>query len=308
MNRSFILQIFSFLLAATLIACGPPPPGQGPQGPGGPGGPPPPGQSQANPNPQGGPPPATSVSPAQGQSSTSASNCPSSKFVSVSNVAGVVLNVTCTSSEMVVETNNMPNFQVPGTTKPELRTWYIPLTPQVASQPVTLPLGGPVAVAIDGIQIHGPNGADFDGYPDPVHEGMLVACGGHHANQTLFHFHARPDCLLTQLGVDTNDPTQMVGVVLAYAFDGYPILTPYICDNADCSQVKELESSWEYVSDVTNAWEANQYVAGSGDLDQCNGLTLPDGSYAYFATDGFPYLLGCYHGVPDARDLSHGPG
>ncbi|MEM7345662.1 MAG: YHYH protein, partial [Chloroflexota bacterium] len=36
---------------------------------------------------------------------------------------------------------------------------------------------------------------------------------------------------------------------------------------------------------------------GSGDLDQCNGLTLADGSYAYFATDTFPYFMGCYYGV-----------
>lgn len=39
-------------------------------------------------------------------------------------------------------------------------------------------------------------------------------------------------------------------------------------------------------------WE---YVAGSGDLDECNGIII-DGTYAYFLTGGFPYVPRCLNG------------
>lgn len=45
---------------------------------------------------------------------------------------------------------------------------------------------------------------------------------------------------------------------------------------------------------------------------ECNGLALDDPSlpydYAYFATDTFPYFLGCYRGTPDAANLAGGAG
>jgi hypothetical protein len=44
-----------------------------------------------------------------------------------------------------------------------------------------------------------------------------------------------------------------------------------------------------FVSD----WE---YVAGSGDLDECNG-TMLDGKYVYFATFSYPYVGRCLKGV-----------
>jgi hypothetical protein len=229
--------------------------------------------------------------------------CPSDHFLDTSDNPEVVLEVSCTEDSVVIVTNNLPDYQVPGTTVPESYTWYLPLVPEAAETPIELPRLDAVAVGIDGIQIHGPNGAPFDDYVDPVAEGMMVTCGGHHAEQTLFHHHATPDCLYGELVENPEDPSQLVGIILAYAFDGYPILSPYVCTNEDCSEVKELQSSWQHVADVTNAWEANEYVEGSGDLDQCNGMELEDGSYAYFATETFPYLLGCYHGIPDERSL-----
>jgi hypothetical protein len=86
---------------------------------------------------------------------------------------------------------------------------------------------------------------------------------------------------------------------LGYAFDGFPIVTPYVCLDAACTQTKKVSSSWQVVSSSSrNVWEHYQYVAGSGDLDKCNGLTGPDGVYRYYATDSFPYLIACYSGTP----------
>jgi len=44
-----------------------------------------------------------------------------------------------------------------------------------------------------------------------------------------------------------------------------------------------------------------EYVAGLGDLDECNGRTgvtpeFPKGIYHYFATETFPYLQRCVKG------------
>ncbi|OWY62084.1 hypothetical protein B7486_60315, partial [cyanobacterium TDX16] len=50
---------------------------------------------------------------------------------------------------------------------------------------------------------------------------------------------------------------------------------------------------------ASDTWSAHSYVEGSGDLDECNGTVLEDGSYAYFTTDEFPYVLGCYRGEVD---------
>lgn len=48
-----------------------------------------------------------------------------------------------------------------------------------------------------------------------------------------------------------------------------------------------------------------EYSAGSGDLDACNGAEIvtnlyPDGTYAYFITDVFPYIPRCVWGTPDS--------
>lgn len=49
------------------------------------------------------------------------------------------------------------------------------------------------------------------------------------------------------------------------------------------------------------AWDVHVYEAGLGDLDRCNGLAITEPGakydYAYFATDTFPYFMGCYHGT-----------
>ena len=47
-----------------------------------------------------------------------------------------------------------------------------------------------------------------------------------------------------------------------------------------------------------------KYVAGSGDLDECNGAVtrsaeFPAGSYAYFVTEGYPFVARCWKGTPD---------
>ena len=55
-----------------------------------------------------------------------------------------------------------------------------------------------------------------------------------------------------------------------------------------------------------------EYVAGLGDLDDCNGRTgvtreYPEGTYYYVITDSFPFIPRCFHGTPD-RSFMRGAG
>ena len=233
-------------------------------------------------------------------------DCQSEDFLDVSTFsqAGLPtpeLNVFCDDDMMIVESNGIPNFEYTQVTPNGLAEqnyrWLIPQTPTEAAETSPIPLVGPVAIAVNGLPIFGPNEAPFDDYGDPLLDQLLDYCNGHTAPGGIYHFHARPDCLFETVEGE-------VGLVIGYAFDGYPILAPYLCEDEDCSSVIEAVSSWQRTSEVRNAWEANEYIAGSGNLDQCNGTYLADGSYAYFATATFPYFMGCYHG----EAVANGPG
>jgi len=133
-----------------------------------------------------------------------------------------------------------------------------------------------------------------------------------------------------------NDPvdTSVESPILGYALDGYPIYGSFGRLEEGGAVVKFL-SSWER-TDATNvgctatsdcsgadvcalitlngaevkacvsmelAWDNNECAQASCDepagvyLDKCNGRFGPDGTYRYHATDTFPYVNGCYHGV-----------
>ena len=231
----------------------------------------------------------------------SAADCPqAADFVDVSKDAPrsweskAYLRVGCTESHVVVHSNGIPSFRYVQVTPTPLRaqryTWLIPRHPRDAREPRQVPLLGPIAIAVDGLPIFGPNEAPEHGTADPYLDKLLDHCNGHTALRGDYHFHVRPSCLFDKM-------EGRVSLVIGYAFDGYPILAPYACTDASCGSVRKLRSSWRQVSRARNAWEANQYVEGHGDLDRCNGMTRPDGSYAYYATDTFPYFLACYRGV-----------
>jgi hypothetical protein len=137
--------------------------------------------------------------------------------------------------------------------------------------------------------------------------------------------------------------------ILGWAQDGYPIYGPYGYSDPTnpASPVKRVASSYQlrsitartslptwslpnhtgisqqltstqYGPPVSTAYplgrylEDYDYIAGLGDLDQCNGRTtvtpdFPNGTYAYFITldssgnPAFPCVLaGQYHGVASA--------
>lgn len=216
------------------------------------------------------------------------------------------LSVTCDDEVLYVTSNGATNFDWinlgQGSAAPSTidKNWTIPRNPSLTSQQISLPLLGPIAVTVTGLQIFGPNENSADNYANPVTDGLLNYCGGHTRE---YHFHERAKCFFeweTVGGAESLLPAQTPGVVLAYALDGFPIMSPWECTDDTCKSTVKVNSSYRYIGtgdySNENAWNFHEYDADLSPLDECNGMTRPDGSYAYYATDEWPYYMACFKG------------
>lgn len=158
-----------------------------------------------------------------------------------------------------------------------------------------MPVIGTAAVTLGGILIFGPTegtGGDVNSLP-----GILSDCDSHNGPSG-FHIHQ----ILTTSEVDCRFTPEEVAAapqLVGYAFDDFSIYTG----------IDQYESSWEHTDEslfATDTWAAHTYVEGSGDLDQCNGLTEADGNYASSTTATFPSVIGCYAGVVDVTGGGEG--
>lgn len=213
-------------------------------------------------------------------------------------------SATCTNETVTVNSNGIPDYTYiqtsPGDPAAQELEFSFPANPTAASETTDIPLLGAMAVAINGVPIYGPT--EGTGGDVLSLAGALSDCGSHNG-PTGFHMHlfgtsSTTDCMYTP--AEVSEGIQLVG----YAFDGYPIYTGN----------DQYSSSWELTDPslfATDTWAAHSYVAGSGDLDECNGLTDSGGNYAYYTTDTFPYVMGCYRGdveLAAAPGGGRGPG
>lgn len=211
------------------------------------------------------------------------------------------VSANCDGDTVVVNANGIPDYTYvetsPGEPNETALEFAIPANPVDADALTDIPLLGTAAVAINGIPIYGPT--EGTGGDVLSLDGALSECGSHNG-PTGFHIHlfgtsATTDCMFT--AEEAAAAPQLFG----YALDGYPIFTGN----------DQYSSSWELTDEslfATDTWAAHSYVEGSGDLDQCNGLTDTDGNYAYYTTDTFPYVIGCYTGVVDLDAAGGGGG
>ena len=137
-----------------------------------------------------------------------------------------------------------------------------------------------------------------------------------------YHYHGMPEGVLTRLGSGQVKPT-----LIGYALDGFPVYARYgYSSPMDASSaVKVLTSSYRVKTSPDTGrpststypmgtflqdWE---YVAGSGDLDECNGRIdvtpeFPQGLYHYYVTDSYPYIQRCVKGTAAAQTGGGGGG
>ena len=236
------------------------------------------------------------------------------------------LSASCDGTTVTVTSNSIPNHSVgdfpnsgnPNTISAQNEFFTFAQNPTIAAS-VTYTQGMAFGVAINGVEFD-PGTAERD----PESGWNIEALGGlnlgldhndAHVQPTgAYHYHSVPHELVDLLG----DGTQMT--LVGFAADGFPVYSEMgYSDPMDAnSAVVELVSSWQvksgqrptgtdgpggtYDGFYTQDWE---FVAGSGDLDQCNGRTgvtpeYPDGTYYYVLTNQFPYIPRCHVGTADA--------
>jgi hypothetical protein len=244
------------------------------------------------------------------------------------------------------DVGTFPNANNPHAIRPQAVSATFPLAP-VATGNVT-ELGGPrgaIGFVLNGVKIDaGTNGACDDSGSTcdlgrPAGRWRMEALGqssfrfGEDANNAhvqpggSYHYHGMPEGFIAQQG--KGKAMTLIG----WAADGFPIYARYGHAQASdaASAIKVMQASYRLKAEPDagrppvavypmGAFSQDyEYVAGSGDLDECNGRQgvtpeFPNGTYHYFATDAYPYLQRCVKGAvsevrrPGRDDPNRPPG
>ena len=219
-----------------------------------------------------------------------------------------------------------PNRGNPNRISAQSYTFRIPLKPQTNSIPRP-GQGAWFGVALNGVPFEPGTGEFWNGQHEWNYEAKsgfidlgLDQSNAHVQPTGAYHYHGLPIGLMDKLGSDAKKM-----LLVGYAADGFPIYTSVGYSNATnaTSALKKMSSSWQvkkgeraggpsgkHDGKFTSDYE---YVAGSGDLDECNGRfgvtpEYPQGIYHYYITDEFPQLARSWRGTPDASFFKRGPG
>ncbi len=225
-------------------------------------------------------------------------------------------------------TGPFPNAHNPNSIREQHYEFRVPAHPRQSEQPRAFGLGK-FGVAVNGVPFD-PGAAEFwngnprSGWQFEAMRGRidlgLDQNNAHVQPNGAYHYHGIPVGLMKNL---TDGENQMT--LIGWAGDGFPIYGPLGYRKADdsASGVRIMKSSYRvkrgtrptepgglYDGTFTNDFE---YVAGSGDLDECNGRVgvtpeFPEGTYHYYVTDSFPYIPRQFKGTPDASFTRRGPG
>lgn len=229
-------------------------------------------------------------------------------------------------------TGKFPNAGNPNAISEQLYQFQVPKEPKQSKTPTRLRNYMLFAVALNGVPFD-PGTAEFwrrnpsSGWQ---YEAMVLGSrlgldqnNAHVQPNGAYHYHGAPTGLLERLAAFER-PVQ-----IGFAADGFPVYGPfgYKDQEGAKSLVSKLRSSYriksgsrpESASGVEGpggAYDGTfvqdyEYVAGLGDLDECNGRygvtpEYPKGTYYYVVTDGFPFVPRWFRGVPD-QSFSKGP-
>ncbi|AOW15678.1 hypothetical protein LPB72_01090 [Hydrogenophaga crassostreae] len=286
------------------------------------------------------PPPETSSAPARVISSGSTQGIGCDYSYSALNPSASVKAVsearwTCSTTQRILSANGVPDHEVgtfpnpgnPNRIKAQQVSARFTLSPSLTDRATRL--GGPAGVIgllLNGVKIDaGTNGGCSDtGVCDPGRPAgawRMEALGqssfdfgvdnnnAHVQPGGAYHYHGMPEAFAAQQG--KGKAMTLIG----WAADGFPIYARfgYSVANDAQSSIKVIEGSYRLKATPDanrppvsvypmGAFEQDhEYVAGLGDLDECNGRTgatpeFPEGIYHYFATDTYPYFQRCVKG------------
>ena len=116
----------------------------------------------------------------------------------------------------------------------------------------------------------------------------------------MYHYHGIPTGLISQLKNDSDEDLIMIG----YAADGYKIQVSKASKYKSSYQLKSGNRQTGPRGRFDGTYTADfEYVRGSGDLDECNGLLTDRNKYSYILTHEFPFVPRCWKGHPDESFL-----
>ncbi|HTI49726.1 MAG TPA: YHYH protein, partial [Planctomycetaceae bacterium] len=213
-----------------------------------------------------------------------------------------------------------PNRHNPNTIREQKYEFRVALHPQPGRD--VAPLGmNPFGVALNGVPFD-PGAAEFwnrdpnSGWQYEALSGKidlgLDSSNAHVQPNGAYHYHGIPSALLERLSGGKRRMT-----LVGYAADGFPVYALYgFADPKSVDgEVKKLKSSYrlkpgtrpggprgKYDGSFVQDYE---YVAGAGDLDECNGRDgvtpeFPDGTYYYVLTEEYPFIPRFLRGTADA--------
>ncbi|MBF7074027.1 sulfatase-like hydrolase/transferase [Glaciecola sp. MH2013] len=234
------------------------------------------------------------------------------------------LSISISDTECFFETNAIPNHNFndgsesfPNPVSEQNDIFRITRSPTLAANKTALSLSIDNAILLNGVKVdiiaaacfgvgNGKVGCNDMSQPwryDPMHSANGFRVDSHHAHAQpdgTYHYHGSPMALF----VDNNSE---VSPVIGFAADGFPIYGPYFMSSEGV--IRKAQSSYalkvgerpsgdgqpggNYDGSFRDDYE---FDANLGDLDECNGMTR-DGKYAYYLTDTFPYVLGCFSGT-----------
>jgi hypothetical protein len=251
----------------------------------------------------------------------------------ISGTSSTHMTITVANGFRTIETESLPDHPLDSSYRyaappvAQAFDFRVTTTPTIASQPTEIVTGFLLGVHESSV-IFDPDTADW--YDNSFSSGWnenalyLDVYGAHthpeamteaDIDKGVYHYHRITDKW-------ASDPGKHSGIV-GWAADGFPIYLRYgyTVPTDPATGTTNLASSYRlrtgtrpsgspggsydgtYVADY-------EYVAGLGDLDQCNGRLcvtpeFPTGIYAYFLTDTWPYVPHWIRGTPD---LSFSPG
>ena len=245
------------------------------------------------------------------------------------------VTIEVVGDDRVIRSNGIPNHKTgtfpnrgnPNRISAQKHEYRVPARPKVVDK--ITPMHGEFGVAINGVPFD-PGAAEFyAGEPswqyEPLSGAIALGIDVSHAHVQptgKYHYHGLPTGLIDSVRVESGKHSPLVG----WAADGFPMYAVYgYSDPNDASsRVQKLTSSYQLKEGNRPGGNAPdgkydgtfvrdyEYVAGSGDLDECNGRQcvtpeFPEGTYAYFMTEEWPVVPRNYHGTP-SNDFRHGPG
>lgn len=233
--------------------------------------------------------------------------------------------ISVEGNQCVFNSNAIPNHDFndgsrdfPNSVSAQSDQYRVPVSPQLAPTTTALSLQVDNAIMLNGVKVdilaagcfgvgNGRIGCNDPAQPwryDPMSPAAGFNVDSHNAHTQpdgTYHYHGEPNALFSSTEL-------IVSPVVGFAADGFAIYGSFIDDNGT---IRKVQSSYRLKSGARPSGDGQpvgnydgtfrddyEFVAGLGDLDECNGMLL-DGNYRYYITDEYPYILGCFSGTPD---------